>query len=213
MFLHLYVLKKKKKARKLGSNIIPWTAIPNTTKMCKFMVPSWGSFMSALSLCISLCDTGDNLHSKAHKQSLHSVHGTPSVYWWGMCTDSQVTRCCSLEFASVQALSINTSPILKALQSRGNLTRFTPKLNNHSHAYHNADQVTQTSKWMSAPYSLSKHFLSLLSVNANIFHDSLVCNTFSVKTLKTEEVTVKQSQSYCDPYSRKSFLVLEPKFH
>jgi len=68
----------------------------------------------------------------------------------------------------------------------------------HSHAYHNADQETQTSKWISASYSFSKHFLSLLSVDANTFHDSLVYNTFSVTTLKTVEFTIQQPQSYCD---------------
>jgi hypothetical protein len=58
--------------------------------------------MSAFSLHISLCDIADNLHSTAHKHSLHSVLGTP-VYRWGMCTDSQVSR---------SPLSIITSPII-----------------------------------------------------------------------------------------------------
>jgi len=71
----------------------------------------------------------------------------------------------------------------------------------YSHAYHKAGQESQISKWMSAPYSFPRHFFSLLSVDANIFHDSLAYNTFSVTTLKTVEFTTQRSQSYCDSLS------------
>jgi hypothetical protein len=174
---------------KLGSNVIPLTAIPNSTQMCMFMVPSWGRCTSAFSLYISLCDISDNLYSTDHKQSLHSVHGIPSVYRWGMCTARILDVLCPSshllywKHCKVEEIKLGSHP------------------STHSHAYRNVHQETQTSKWMSAPYSFSKRFLSLLSVDANIFHDSLVYNTFSVTTLKTVEFRIQQSQSYFDGLS------------
>ena len=46
------------------------------------------------------------------------------------------------------------------------------------------------------------HILSqaipFIAVDANIHHDSLGHNTFSVTILKTAEFAIQQSQSYCD---------------